>query len=161
MSTEESTSGLQSPTAEALDRAAESFPAFLMPRLVGVDHLMRTLSSARRRVNDSHKLQMFKLKETIGYEESKPETDEEDMGGISVAGDTHINITSPAEKPTMAESAAKVKSWWPAIAVGAALLGPAAGFLLSQWTKPQPAPQQPAATDTDTDTVMVIDFPTE
>lgn len=158
MSTEESTSVSQTPMQEALDRAAESFPAFLMPRLVGVDHLMRTLSSARRRVDDSHKLQMAKLKETLGYEPNNEGTapEEEDMGGISVAGDTHITIAAPPEKTTALPAVTdKAKSLLPKFLVAASLLGGGSGigYIIADLMKSQPAP----TADTDTDSVTEID----
>ena len=163
MSTAESTTTSQTPVQEALDRAAESFPAFLLPRLVGVDHLWKSLGSARKRVDDGHTMQMKKLAETLGFEgQENAAASEDDMGGISVAGDTHITITPPPEKPTPA-TVEKAKSWLPAIALAVSMLGGGTGLglFLSHILKPQPAAQQSAVpnTDTDTDTVMVIDFP--
>lgn len=162
MSTAESTKDSQTPAQEVLDRAAESFPAHLMPRLVGVEHLRNMLGAARKRVDDSHKLQMFKLKETIGYEpnEEAP-AEEEDMGGISVAGDTHITISAPPEQKPM-QVVTKAKSLLPGALVAAALLGGGSGigYIVNDLLKPQPA-APPAANDTDTDTITEFDFPKE
>lgn len=165
MSTAESTKDSQTPMQEALDRAAESFPAHLMPRLVGVEHLRNMLGAARKRVNDSHQMQMKTLAQTMGHEIAEQEaaaaTEGDEMGGINVRGDTHINITSPAE--TAKPVASKALGWGTKLLVGAALCGGGAGigYIVRDLLKPQPAAQQPAApnTDTDTDTVMVIDFP--
>lgn len=150
-----------------MDRAAEAFPAHLMPRLLGVEHLMKSLNSARRRVGDSHKLQMFKLKETLGYDASK-EGDvgevEDDVSGINVQGDTHINITTPQEKTTPLPTVTdKAKSVIPSLAMAVALIGGGSGigYIVNDLLKPQPAVTQPAANDTDTDTITEFDFPKE
>lgn len=77
----------QSPREEILERVAENFPTWQIGRLIGLDHLNKSLGSARARVNDSHKIQMAKLQEVSGHE-MELENIGDEMSEIRVAGDT-------------------------------------------------------------------------
>jgi hypothetical protein len=92
MSNAASENASQTPRQEVLDRLAEQSPSLGLPRLLGIEHLQRMLADARNRVTDSHRVQMKALGE-------KPEelAKSDDMG-ISVAGDTTINIVQPGEQ---------------------------------------------------------------
>ena len=96
MSTKGSTNAMgQSPKEEILDRVAENFPTWQIPRLIGIDHLNKMLAACRARVNDSHKLQMAKLQEVSGHDVELEKIGDE-MSDIRVAGDTtnYINQSS-------------------------------------------------------------------
>lgn len=164
MSTAGSTSTLppQSPLEEMKERAAESFPAWQIPRLVAVQHLQSMLASSRRRVNDSHKLQMAKLKEVTGYEGELGEGEGDDVGDIIIQGDTHYTMAAEKEKPanepstlgTVAEKGGKVASWVVALSMLGG--GTGLGYVIHDLFSDEP----PAVvdTDTDTDTISVIDL---
>jgi len=140
MSTDGSTntSG-QTPQQEVLERAAENFPTWQFPRMVGLVHLASSMAAARSRVNDSHKLQMKKLAETLGYdaEESKLPEDQDD-GMFSVAGDTTINVLAdPAKKSSGLGTLGTIA----ATVLGSGGIGAAAVLAWQLWNR------EPAATD--------------
>lgn len=137
MSNAESAKDSTSQVKEVLERLTEQAPVLGLPRLITVDHLNKTLRDARQRVADSHAAQM----KSLGYEAGAAEGDDV---GISVAGDTHINITSPPAK----EGGAMLRKVLPTVAAllaGSAL--PVAGFLLSRYLdgKNAPAPASPSS----------------
>ena len=84
------TSG-QTPQQEVLERVAENFPTWQFHRMLGLVHLSKMMAAARSRVNDSHKLQIRKLAETLGYDDDETVPEEQDEGMFSVAGDTTHN----------------------------------------------------------------------
>lgn len=137
MSNAESTSDGRTPVRELADKLMDQAPALGLPRLVAVDHLAQSLNDARRRVRDTHAMQM----KALGHDVNEGTGDDV---GISVAGDTHINITSPPAK----EGGAMLRKVLPTVAAllaGSAL--PVAGFLLSRYLdgKNAPAPDAPSA----------------
>lgn len=140
MSTDESTNASgQTLAQEALHRLEEQIPALGLPRLIAVDHLQGILGDARNRTKDSHRVQM----QSLGL---KPEelAKGDDMG-ISVAGDTTVNITvPPAEAPkplsepvkSTSEPSMLRKAWPLALAAmgGIGTVGlPAAGYMAAKW----------------------------
>ena len=132
MSSDESTNAThQSPRAEGLDRAAENFPTWQLPRLVGIDHLNKMMAASRGRVNDSHRIQMDKLAEVTGSE-VKPQNIEDEMSDFTVAGDsTTYNITGQQQST--------LQKFLP-LAISAAVGAGAIWCLLNQSQKPQPLP---------------------
>lgn len=85
----------ETPRQEVIERIAESSPAWGIPYILGIENLRSHLAMARGRVADSHKAQMNALGKATG-QTIEPSTEGDDMGGISVAGDTNITITAPA-----------------------------------------------------------------
>jgi len=111
---------------EALNRLDQQIPVLGLPRLVTIDHLNNMLSAARKRVDDSHAMQM----KTLGYDVK--DTEHDDMG-ISVQGDTHISIAALPAGGVM-------KKVLPIIAGLAAGCLPVAALLAWQWFGNKPAP---------------------
>lgn len=130
MSSAESESVGQTLLNEAMDRLGEQAASLGMPRLVAIDHLQKSLHEARKRVNDTHAMQM----QALGYD---VKTTEHDDMGINVAGDTHINITSPQAN----EGGSMLKKALPTIATllaGSVL--PLAGIFLANYLNRGAAP---------------------
>lgn len=150
----------ETPQQEVVERIAESSPAWGLPFYLGLENARHALAAARRRVNDSHRAQTHALGQTIGMTDLEPSTEEEEMGGISVAGDTTINVTLPDTKPKtdsipLAQSATTAAQSIPA-SIGSKLLplalatvlgggaGAAIPLALSVFNKP-PVVTQPQA----------------
>lgn len=151
MSAAVSESSSQAPKQEALDKALDQAPVLGIPRMIGVANLWATLSDARKRVQDSHALQMQKLAEVTGG--AVPESAEDDMGSFSVQGDTTVtNHITQLPAPVKAVIPPVVK-YVAAMLTGAGLplLGWALNYWIDQKTKPQEPPAVVApAEDTDT-----------
>lgn len=163
MSSAESKSVGQPHRLEALERLVEQAPVLGLPRLITVEHLRSMLASARGRVNDSHRLQMESLSNIAGskageVKESQP-TEDDEMGGISVAGDTTINITTTNAEPKAAEAGIVRKAVGGGLRrmVVPLLLGAglpaagAAGMAFYQWYTQRPAVVAPVVLGKDWD----------
>lgn len=148
MSSDASTNAGQTPRQEAWDRALEQLPAWGIPHLVGIEHLRSMLSAARGRVRDSHRMQMQTLAKTTGNDIGDAAADipgADDMGGITVAGDTTINITpQPAANQPAAVATAVKSRVWPIVLAAAMSGGIGAAAPLLYWWLNKPTPQ-PAA----------------
>lgn len=126
---------------ETAERLAEQSPSLGMPRLVAIENMQNILADQRKRVRDSHRVQMAAL----GHK-----AEEGDEMGINVAGDTHITITQPAEVKGVASSMLKKCLPWIAGAM-LPLLGFAAAKFFSQ-------PSQPPAAVSPSDSEYEIRF---
>lgn len=153
MSNAESTSAGPALRLEALERLVEQTPVLGLPRLVTVEHLRSSLASARKRVDDSHAMQQEKLRQVLNLEPAAAAS-EDDMGGISVAGDTTINITAPATPaptptiggdPITAEAGKSLLRKALPLALSAAIGGGAASlpWLFAWLNKPAAVPTAP------------------
>ena len=143
-STAESTndSPKQTPTEEILDRVAENWPAMHLPRWITIDHLQKSLASARSRVNDSHRSQVETLNKVTGNN-VRPSSLGDEMGGINVAGDTNITNINPEPK----KSAGLLAQLLP-LAL-ASLLGAGGMYYWASQALPSPTPKQPVFEESD------------
>lgn len=129
MSNVESVSASQRLLNEAANRLGEQSSSLGLPRLVAIDNLQGVLADARKRVRDSHAVQM----KSLGHEVK----DEGDDVGISVAGDTHITMAAPERGNAVLKT---VLPW-----ALAAIAGPIAGFIAARYfDKPAASTQPPA-----------------
>lgn len=120
MSSAESANAGATLLKEAAERLGEQAPSLGLPRLIALENMHNILSDSRKRVRDSHRVQMAAL----GHK-----AEEGDEMGINVAGDTHISITQPAGGgDSMLKKALPVCA---ALLAGSTL--PVAGFFLNQW----------------------------
>lgn len=150
MSNAASSNATQTPQMEAVDRALEQLPVLGLPRLVAVEHLREMLFASRGRVRDDHKRQKAILDSVAkegGLLQPTAEADaDDDMGGISIAGDTNVTITAPAQ-PTAAQQATSgesvFKKMLPLILAAAMGGGIASLPALYEWIKKPSAVVQP------------------
>ena len=150
MSNAESQNASQTPAQEALDRALEQLPGLGLARLVGVEHLRAVLGAARGRVNDDHQLKKEVLRSVASEgglaAKENPAGEGEDVGGISVAGDstTTINITGTPTAPTSGGAGRVLKKCLPyaATALIAGATGVGVPWMLGLFSKAPAAVQQ-------------------
>lgn len=149
MSSDASTNAGQTPRQEAWDRALEQLPAWGIPHLVGIEHLRSMLSAARGRVRDSHRMQMQTLAKTTGNDIGDAAADipgADDMGGITVAGDTTINITpQPAVNQPASVTAAVKSRVWPIVLAAVLSGGIGAAAPIAYWWLHKTQPTNPVA----------------
>jgi hypothetical protein len=160
MSSAGSGSVSQTPRQEILDRLTEQSPVLGLPRLVAVESLRATLADARSRVKDSHRRQEHVLNGVTGAS-SEANPAEDDMGGISVAGDTTIHMAAPPQQTSTGMSTlAKVGigAALTAAGVGLPLAGAAVFALLDKDQPAVVAPVEPGQPASDRDTYLPYDF---
>jgi hypothetical protein len=141
------------PLDQIAERAAEAAPTVLLPKLAALNNLKALWSDHRRRVNDSHALQMKALGQT------PTPAPQDEMGDTIVTGD--IRIMQQPQQPAASNGLSTLGK----IGVGAALLtgGAGAGIVANEVLKDQPpaavAPVEPGVDiDTDTDTWLNSNF---
>lgn len=147
----------QTPAQELVDRALEHAPARGIPFLIALQNMQHMFGLKHKKDREDYEFEKQQRGAMSGQE--VPSSEPEDMGNITVAGDTtttnvhHHYHTPPTETKSMLSGFAKKLL---PVAVGAAL--PVGGFLLAQYfnrDKPEPAPV--VDTDTDTNTQYVIE----
>ncbi len=129
MSSVESQSASATLLQETADRLGDQSPVLGLPRMAAVENLVNVLADQRKRVRDSHRVQM----KALGHV-----AEEGEEVGISVAGDTTINNYQPVGNGSLLRKLAPLLL---AAITGGAL--PIAGFLLARYfggTTQQPAP---------------------
>jgi len=97
----------ETPGLQALRKTSDTYPAFLIPRLMATQQFAAMQADARERVNHSWEVEKRELDRLQGAKitPSNGEADMAPLSPISVQGDT-FNFIGGSEKPPAAESPA-------------------------------------------------------
>lgn len=144
----------QTPAQELMDRALEHAPARGIPFLLGVQNMQHMFGLKHKKDREDYAFEK-KLRGDM-TEGEVPNAEPEEMGDITVAGDTtttiHNHYTMPTEPEKSTSRAAGMAKQLIPLAMAAGL-GAGGAWLLSN----RDEHSAPAVVDTDTDTTYVVE----
>lgn len=145
----------RSPVEEIANRSATAGSGLAAAaQAVGLQAHQRMLAEAERRTREGHLAMM----RAAGFEPSQLIEEQDDMGNISVSGDTHVQMV-PDSQPNPQQPASAGRSLLPyvlaaALGMGGVGLGVTLPVISSLLTRPSPTP----TTGPDADTQYQLEF---